>query len=66
MRNTRQIEMGPSSQLNDFDHELGAAIAAEASRQQDHLELIASKRYASAQVMQAQGYIHASSAPALS
>ena len=45
------------SQLNDFDPELGAAIAAEASRQQDHLELIASENYTSVRVMQAQGSV---------
>ncbi len=45
------------SQLNEFDPELGAAIAAEASRQQDHLELIASENYTSVRVMQAQGSV---------
>lgn len=62
MHNTRQIEMGPMSQLNDFGPELGAAIAVETSR---HLELIASENYTSAQVMQAPGYIQAPSALAL-
>ena len=43
--------------LNDFDPELAAAMAAEAQRQQDHLELIASENYTSALVMQAQGSV---------
>jgi glycine hydroxymethyltransferase len=49
--------MASMSQLNEFDPELGAAIAAEASRQQDHLELIASENYTSVRVMQAQGSV---------
>ena len=47
--------MGLMSQLEAFDPELGAAMAAEAQRQQDHLELIASENYTSVPVMQAQG-----------
>ena len=43
--------------LNDFDPELAAAMRAEAQRQQDHLELIASENYTSALVMQAQGSV---------
>jgi glycine hydroxymethyltransferase len=43
--------------LNEFDPELGAAMAAEAQRQQDHLELIASENYTSKRVMQAQGSV---------
>jgi glycine hydroxymethyltransferase len=43
--------------LTSFDPELAAAMAAEAQRQQDHLELIASENYTSALVMQAQGSV---------
>ncbi len=55
--NTRTAEMGSMSQLHEFDPELGAAIAAEAQRQQDHLELIASENYTSPRVLQAQGSV---------
>ncbi|UTW09090.1 serine hydroxymethyltransferase [Pseudomonas benzenivorans] len=41
--------------LNDYDPALAHAIAAEESRQQDHIELIASENYCSPAVMQAQG-----------
>lgn len=41
--------------LSDFDPALSAAMTAEASRQEDHVELIASENYASPQVMEAQG-----------
>jgi glycine hydroxymethyltransferase len=43
--------------LNSFDPELAAAMDAEARRQQDHLELIASENYTSVLVMQAQGSV---------
>jgi glycine hydroxymethyltransferase len=43
--------------LATFDPELAAAMAAEAQRQQDHLELIASENYTSVLVMQAQGSV---------
>jgi glycine hydroxymethyltransferase len=43
--------------LDTFDPELGAAMAAEAQRQQDHLELIASENYVSPYVLQAQGSV---------
>ena len=49
--------MGMMSSLNEFDPELGAAMAAEAQRQQDHLELIASENYTSPRVLQAQGSV---------
>ena len=49
--------MGKMSLLHEFDPELGAAISAEAQRQQDHLELIASENYTSPRVMQAQGSV---------
>ncbi|MCC6297639.1 MAG: serine hydroxymethyltransferase, partial [Pseudomonadales bacterium] len=43
--------------LAAFDPELAAAITAEAQRQEDHIELIASENYASPLVMQAQGSV---------
>ncbi|MGB5145867.1 MAG: serine hydroxymethyltransferase [Porticoccaceae bacterium] len=43
--------------LQQFDPELAAAIAAEARRQEDHIELIASENYASPLVMQVQGSV---------
>ena len=41
--------------IENFDPELAAAIHAEETRQQDHVELIASENYVSYAVMQAQG-----------
>lgn len=41
--------------IENFDPELAAAIHAEETRQQDHVELIASENYVSPAVMQAQG-----------
>ncbi|MCC8537107.1 serine hydroxymethyltransferase [Xanthomonas axonopodis pv. poinsettiicola] len=41
--------------LETYDPELAKAIAAEAGRQEDHVELIASENYCSPLVMQAQG-----------
>ncbi len=49
--------MGSMSPLHEFDPELGAAMAAEARRQQDHLELIASENYTSPRVLEAQGSV---------
>jgi glycine hydroxymethyltransferase len=49
--------MALNATLNEFDPELGAAIAAEAARQQDHLELIASENYTSPRVLEAQGSV---------
>ncbi len=43
--------------LPDADPELFATIAAEAHRQEEHIELIASENYASPAVMQAQGSV---------
>ncbi len=43
--------------IESFDPELAAAIAAEAVRQEDHVELIASENYASPRVMEAQGSV---------
>ena len=44
-------------QISDFDPEVWVAIQAEAKRQEDHIELIASENYASPAVMQAQGSV---------
>ncbi|MBR3425103.1 MAG: serine hydroxymethyltransferase [Neisseriaceae bacterium] len=41
--------------IENFDPELAAAIHAEETRQQDHVELIASENYVSCAVMQEQG-----------
>jgi glycine hydroxymethyltransferase len=43
--------------IEGFDPELAHAIADEARRQEDHVELIASENYASPRVMQAQGSV---------
>ena len=40
-----------------FDPELDAALRAEAQRQEDHIELIASENYASPRVLEAQGSV---------
>ncbi len=44
-------------QIAGFDDELANAIKAEAQRQEDHVELIASENYASPRVMEAQGSV---------
>ena len=49
--------MAKMSSILEFDPELGAAMAAEAQRQQDHLELIASENYTSPRVLEAQGSV---------
>ena len=50
--------MFPSStRIAGFDDELAQAIAAEARRQEDHVELIASENYASPRVLEAQGSV---------
>lgn len=46
-----------TAQLEDFDPELSQAIQAEAQRQEEHIELIASENYTSAMIMQAQGSV---------
>ena len=43
--------------IADFDPQLAAAIADEARRQEEHLELIASENYASPRVLEAQGSV---------
>jgi glycine hydroxymethyltransferase len=45
------------SRIEGFDPELAAALAAEAVRQEDHVELIASENYASPRVLEAQGSV---------
>jgi glycine hydroxymethyltransferase len=47
----------PTNTLERFDPELWAAIDAEARRQEDHIELIASENYASPRVLRAQGSV---------
>ena len=49
--------MASTSTIAAFDPELSAAITAEAARQQDHLELIASENYTSPRVLEAQGSV---------
>ncbi|MHB1587213.1 MAG: serine hydroxymethyltransferase [Acidiferrobacteraceae bacterium] len=46
-----------SEALQSFDPEVAAAIAAEAQRQEDHVELIASENYVSRAVLEAQGSV---------
>ena len=43
--------------IEEFDSELFHAIASEARRQEEHIELIASENYASPRVMEAQGSV---------
>ncbi len=44
-------------QIAGFDDELQAAIDAERTRQEEHIELIASENYASPRVLEAQGSV---------
>lgn len=46
-----------SMKIEGYDDVLANAIQAEAQRQEDHIELIASENYASPRVMQAQGSV---------
>jgi len=46
-----------TTSIEEFDAELFGAIAAEARRQEDHVELIASENYASPRVLEAQGSV---------
>ena len=46
-----------SMNIADFDPELWASMQDEATRQEDHIELIASENYTSPRVMQAQGSV---------
>ncbi len=45
------------TKIAGFDPELDAALRAEAQRQEDHIELIASENYASPRVLEAQGSV---------
>ncbi|HSR64912.1 MAG TPA: serine hydroxymethyltransferase [Xanthomonadaceae bacterium] len=46
-----------NARIEGYDPELAQAIADEARRQEDHVELIASENYASPRVMEAQGSV---------
>jgi glycine hydroxymethyltransferase len=46
-----------TTSIEEFDSELFGAIAGEARRQEEHIELIASENYASPRVMEAQGSV---------
>ncbi|HMW41894.1 MAG TPA: serine hydroxymethyltransferase [Plasticicumulans sp.] len=48
---------GKDMQIAGYDDELWAAMQAEAQRQEDHIELIASENYTSPRVLQAQGSV---------
>ena len=45
------------ARIEGYDPELAGAIASEARRQEDHVELIASENYASPRVLEAQGSV---------
>ena len=45
------------ARIAGFDDEIAVAIAEEARRQEDHIELIASENYASPRVLEAQGSV---------
>tara|TARA_B100001059_G_scaffold44740_1_gene37114 strand:- start:1395 stop:2675 length:1281 start_codon:yes stop_codon:yes gene_type:complete len=46
-----------SNSIKDYDSDLWASFEHEASRQEDHIELIASENYASKRILEAQGSI---------
>ena len=48
---------GNNLSIETFDKDLWEALEAERTRQEQHIELIASENYASARVMEAQGGI---------
>ena len=48
---------GKDMQIAGYDDELWSAMQAEAQRQEDHIELIASENYTSPRVLQAQGSV---------
>lgn len=53
-----EVRMFPKHEtIAGYDNELAQAIADEARRQEDHVELIASENYASPRVMEAQGSV---------
>ncbi|WP_019894223.1 serine hydroxymethyltransferase [Hydrogenovibrio halophilus] len=47
----------PTMTIAGYDDELATAMQAEATRQEDHIELIASENYTSPRVMEAQGSV---------
>lgn len=49
--------MFPSVTVHQYDPELAQAMEAEAQRQEDHIELIASENYCSPAIMEAQGSV---------
>ena len=49
--------LASNTSVEAFDPELAAAIDAEARRQEEHIELIASENYASKRVMEVQGSV---------
>ncbi len=49
--------LASNPEIESFDPELAAAMAAEVKRQEEHIELIASENYASQRVMEAQGSV---------
>src|SRR5512139_721323 len=52
------VPMFPASmQIAGFDPELATALEHERTRQEDHIELIASENYASPRVLEAQGSV---------
>ena len=46
-----------TADIESFDPELSAAMRAEARRQEEHVELIASENYTSPLVLEAQGSV---------
>jgi glycine hydroxymethyltransferase len=54
----REVDMFSSNdRIAGFDPELSAALQAEAQRQEDHIELIASENHVSPRVLEAQGTV---------
>ncbi len=49
--------LASNPEIESFDPDLAAAMAAEMKRQEEHIELIASENYASPRVMEAQGSV---------
>ncbi|MGP1609230.1 MAG: serine hydroxymethyltransferase, partial [Burkholderiales bacterium] len=49
--------LSKSMTIAGFDDELASAIANEAVRQEEHIELIASENYTSPRVLEAQGSV---------
>jgi len=55
--NKENMTFATDLSLEAFDPDLAAAMAAEARRQEEHIELIASENYASPRVMEVQGSV---------